>query len=75
MRVMIAGSGWVGRWLALRLPFGRALIVNLGFRVRAPEFGEEEAKGARVPGGLLEQVFGSRSVVPLPELNREVPGE
>lgn len=34
------GIRMAGRWLALGL-FGRALGVNLGFRGRAPEFGEE----------------------------------
>lgn len=45
---------WVGRCLALELSFGSALVVNLGFRVRASKFWKEvrQSKARREPRAL-----------------------
>ena len=63
--LLIGGSGWVGSWLALGLPFGWALTVNLGLRVRAFNLKRRRPRGTGYQAALLEYVFGSRSEVPL----------
>lgn len=75
------GGRWVGRGLALGLSFGRALVIDLGFGVRAPESGEEAGQskargdpGQRAQGTrqLAGKVSRARSEVPFPELKHRV---